>query len=167
MVETGRKGPYYLLTGLIIGLILGIFYGWIINPTRYVDISPEALHPDQKKQYLLLVAESYQANEDIGRSYYRIKQMTNPVNIDELRAMLLEMESDPDYTEQFDVVRNFINDLDSYLKQQNPDNKISTQQVQGLLNPSDAREKGNPAMAIDEQFNKETANPESYYVNSN
>jgi hypothetical protein len=93
--------------------------------------------------------------------------MTNPVNIDELRAMLLEMESDPDYAEQFEVVRNFINDLDSYLKQQNPDNKISTQQVQGLLNPSDAREKGTPATAIDEQFNKETANPESFYVNSN
>lgn len=167
MVETGRKGPYYLLTGLIIGLILGIFYGWVVNPTRYVDISPEALHPDQKKQYLLLVAESYQANEDIGRSYYRIKQMMDPVNIDELREMLLEMESDPDYTEQFEVVRNFINDLDNYLKQQNPDNKIPTQQVQGLLNPSDAREEGTPATAIDEQLNNKTVNLESIYVISN
>jgi len=36
-----------------------------------------------------------------------------------------------------------------------------------LVGASDARETGTPATAIDEQFNKETANPESFYGNSN
>lgn len=116
MVETGRRGPFYLITGLLIGLALGFFYGWVINPARYIDISPQSLHEDQKKQYLLLVAESYQASEDIGRSYARIKQMVDPVDIDSLRAMLLEMEIDPNYADSFETVRDFINSLNNYMQ---------------------------------------------------
>ena len=114
MVDNQRKSPLYLITGLIIGLLLGIFYGWVINPTRYVDISPQSLLTDQKKQYMLLISQSYQANEDIGRSYARIKQMMDPVDMDQLRTMLLSMEMDTNYRDQFEVMRNFINDLDIY-----------------------------------------------------
>ncbi|MHC1772595.1 MAG: hypothetical protein AB9907_12875 [Flexilinea sp.] len=114
MAEPQRKGPFYLITGLLIGLLAGLFYGWLINPTRYIDITPQSLHRDFQKQYLLLIAQSYQANEDIGRSYARIKQMTDPVNPDSLREMLLEMETDPDYSEHFNVMRDLINDIDSY-----------------------------------------------------
>ena len=45
--------------------------------------------------------------------------MMDPVNLDTLRSMLLEMESDPDFKESFDVIRNFINDLDIYIRNQN------------------------------------------------
>lgn len=116
MAEPQRKGPFYLITGLLIGLLAGLFYGWFINPTRYIDIAPQSLHRDFQKQYLLLIAQSYQANEDIGRSYARTKQMIDPVNLDSLREMLLEMETDPDYSEHFDVVRDLINDLDTYIR---------------------------------------------------
>ena len=116
MVENQRKSPLYLITGLVLGLILGIFYGWVINPTRYVDISPQSLLNEQKKQYMLLISQSYQANEDIGRSYARIKQMMDPVDMDQLRTMLLAMEMDNDYRDQFEVMRNFINDLDGYIQ---------------------------------------------------
>ena len=116
MVETGRRSPFYLITGLLIGLALGFFYGWVINPARYIDISPQSLHEDQKKQYLLLVAESYQASEDIGRSYARIKQMVDPVDIDSLRAMLLEMEIDPNYADSFETVSIFIKSLNNYMQ---------------------------------------------------
>ncbi|GAP39229.1 hypothetical protein [Flexilinea flocculi] len=119
MVEHKKRGPYYLITGLVIGLIIGLFYAWVMNPTRYVDITPKSLHADYQKLYLQMIAESYQANEDMGRSYSRIKQMMDPVNLDTLRSMLLEMESDPDFKESFDVIRNFINDLDIYIRNQN------------------------------------------------
>lgn len=119
MVEQKKRGPYYLITGLAIGLIIGLFYGWVINPTRYVDITPKSLHADFQKLYLQMVAESYQANGDMGRSYSRMKQMMDPVNLDTLRSMLLEMESDPDFKEYFDVIRNFINDLDIYIRNLN------------------------------------------------
>ena len=147
MVDTGRRGPFYLITGLLIGLALGFFYGWVINPARYIDISPQSLHEDQKKQYLLLVAESYQASEDIGRSYARIKQMVDPVDIDSLRAILLDMEIDPSYSDSFETVRDFINSLNTYTQVMGgvfPDNQ-STAVAQPFQDPAE------PDMFFDQQ----------------
>lgn len=147
MVDTGRRGPFYLITGLLIGLVLGFFYGWVINPARYIDISPQSLHEDQKKQYLLLVAESYQASEDIGRSYARIKQMVDPVDIDSLRAILLDMEIDPSYSDSFETVRDFINSLNTYTQVMGgvfPDNQ-STAVAQPFQDPAE------PDMFFDQQ----------------
>ncbi len=130
MVEHKKRGPFYLITGLTIGLLIGFFYGWVMNPTRYVDITPRSLHTDFQKLYLQMIAESYQANEDMGRSYFRMKQMMDPVNVDTLRSMLLEMESDPDFKEYFDTIRNFINDMDMYIQ------NLSFQQVENRQNPA-------------------------------
>ncbi|GEM_PF-1521458 len=147
MVDSGRRGPYYLITGLLIGLVLGVFYGWVINPTRYIDISPQSLHEDQKKQYLLLIAESYQANEDIGRSYSRIKEMMDPVDADELRSMLLTMEIDPGFQDKFEVVRDFINALEPYMQlMSSPAPAANPNPVQAPIN-----EPAIPAPAEDEQ----------------
>lgn len=115
MVKPQRRGHLYLLTGLVIGLICGVLYGWIINPTRYFDITPRSLHADFQKQYILIIAQSYQATEDLGRSYSRIRQVSDPVDMDMLRTILLEMETDPEYELYFGTVRTLINDLDRYV----------------------------------------------------
>jgi hypothetical protein len=43
---------------------LGLVYGWILNPVQFTDITPEALRVDYKTDYVLMVAEAYQAEQD-------------------------------------------------------------------------------------------------------
>ncbi len=54
------------LIAVAIGIGGGLFYGWVVNPVAYVDISPQHLRVDYKSDFILMVAESYQADHDLG-----------------------------------------------------------------------------------------------------
>ncbi|NPV56953.1 MAG: hypothetical protein HPY76_09845 [Anaerolineae bacterium] len=69
---TRQRGPWYLLTGLVIGIVLGLVYGWLIDPVDYVDTSPDSLHPDFKNQYRSLIALAHQSSGDNGRAAARL-----------------------------------------------------------------------------------------------
>jgi hypothetical protein len=49
---------------ILIGLGLGLFYGWVISPVEYVDTSPDSLRADYRADYALMVAEAYQQQPD-------------------------------------------------------------------------------------------------------
>lgn len=53
-----------ILITVILGITLGLVYGWVINPVQYTDITPDALRIDYRTDYVLMVAEAYQAEED-------------------------------------------------------------------------------------------------------
>jgi len=77
-VKRGRqsnegRGPWFLLTGLLIGLVIGVLYAWIISPAEYIDAAPQSLRTEAKDGYRLLIAQAYQANGDIGRARERLK----------------------------------------------------------------------------------------------
>ncbi len=116
MADSEKRGHLYLLTGLILGALIGILIGWVISPVKYVDISPAALHESYKEQYLVIVAKAYQTNEDMGRAYARIKLMSNPVSMTELRLLQQKIENNPDFSQGVHEVRDFLNDLDQYIQ---------------------------------------------------
>jgi hypothetical protein len=68
-----RRGPWYLLTGLVIGAALGLLYAWVINPTQYINTAPNALRADYKDQYRALIASAYLANGDLVRARARLE----------------------------------------------------------------------------------------------
>jgi len=57
---------------LIIGFGIGVLYGWVIDPVGYVDTYPEALREDYKTDYILMVAEAYQVERDLGLAVKRL-----------------------------------------------------------------------------------------------
>jgi hypothetical protein len=67
------RGPWYLLTGLLIGAVLGLVYAWVVQPVNYVDTSPASLREDFKDQYRALIAASYLANGDLVRAKARLE----------------------------------------------------------------------------------------------
>jgi hypothetical protein len=54
---------WFILT-ILGGLGLGLLYGWVINPVKYVDTSPDSLHPDYKTDYILMAAEAFRGDGD-------------------------------------------------------------------------------------------------------
>ncbi len=66
------RGPWYLLTGVVIGLALGLLYAWLIDPVAYIDTAPDTLRPEFKDHYRSLIALAYQSNPDLGRARSRL-----------------------------------------------------------------------------------------------
>ena len=70
-----RRGSWYLLTGAILGVAMGLFYSWVISPVEYVDAPPYALRADFKDEYRALVAAAYLYSNDILRAEDRLAQL--------------------------------------------------------------------------------------------
>lgn len=81
-----ERGPWYLLTGLAIGIILGVLIAWGVQPAEYVDTMPSSLRADFKDQYRALIASAYMANGDLVRAKARLELLED----DDLYRVLAE-----------------------------------------------------------------------------
>jgi hypothetical protein len=54
------------------GIGLGLLVGWAIAPVKYVDTTPDSLRADYKADYVLMVAETYQADGNLGQAMQRL-----------------------------------------------------------------------------------------------
>ena len=61
-----------ILIAIILGIALGLVYGWMINPVQYTDITPDALRSDYQTDYVLMVAEAFQAEQDPALAAQRL-----------------------------------------------------------------------------------------------
>jgi hypothetical protein len=73
-----RRGPWYLITGIILGVALGLVYAWLVSPIAYVDTPPVSLRADYKDQYRTLIALAYASNGDLGRARARLALLGDP-----------------------------------------------------------------------------------------
>ena len=67
-----NRGNWYLLTGLVLGLIMGLLYTWVISPVKEVDSHPHLLREDYQDIYRTLIARAYQANSNLPRAKARL-----------------------------------------------------------------------------------------------
>ena len=49
---------------LVLGLALGLLFGWVISPVEWVDGEPAQLREDLRVDYLRMVVDSYSINQD-------------------------------------------------------------------------------------------------------
>lgn len=117
MAGKPKQAPLYLLTGLLIGLALGLLVGYRIFPVKFFDITPASLHQDFQPDYLAMVGLAYKADRDIGRAYSRISEMMSPIDIDQLRTLSLKLNDDAEKQSSYEPARTFINDLAAYMNE--------------------------------------------------
>lgn len=60
------------LIAVILGVAAGLYYGWAIDPVEYVDTSPDSLLIDYQADYVLMVAEAYQVEENLDLAARRL-----------------------------------------------------------------------------------------------
>lgn len=67
-----KKRMIWFLIMIGAGLALSLLYGWIINPVKYVDTPATSLRADYKTDYILMIAEIYQADGDLEGAQDRL-----------------------------------------------------------------------------------------------
>lgn len=63
---------FWFLIVVTLGIGMGLAYGWVINPVKYVDTTPANLRQDYQTDYVLMVAEAYQAEGDLDVAARRL-----------------------------------------------------------------------------------------------
>jgi hypothetical protein len=62
-----RRFPWYLITGLLVGLTVALVYTWLIAPVAYSGTSPASLSLADRDRYRTMIALAYASNGDLGR----------------------------------------------------------------------------------------------------
>lgn len=78
-----RRPPLYLVTGLGVGLILGLVLN-IVSPAARSNLGPANLAEDYKSEYRLMVALAYASSGNLGRAQARLAWLHDP---DPLRVL--------------------------------------------------------------------------------
>ncbi len=81
--------PWYLLTGWVIGLGLGLLVAWVIAPVQYVDTAPASLRADFKEAYRLLIARAFLYDGSLPRAKARLALLEDP---DPVRALAAQAQ---------------------------------------------------------------------------
>jgi hypothetical protein len=67
---------------ILIGISLGLLYGWVISPIKYVDTAPDTLRVDYKTDYVLMVAEAYRGDNNLDLAMRRLALLGNTAPVD-------------------------------------------------------------------------------------
>lgn len=60
------------LLSIALGVAAGLYYGWVLNPTTYIETTPESLRADYKADYVLMTAEIYAADGNLNSAKTRL-----------------------------------------------------------------------------------------------
>ena len=62
----------FFVLAILVGFAAGLGYGWAINPVQYRSTSPNTLQIDYRTDFVLMVAELYQAEGDLALALARL-----------------------------------------------------------------------------------------------
>jgi len=62
----------FFALAILAGFAAGLGYGWAINPVQYRSTGPHTLQIDYQTDFILMVAELYQAEGDLAMALARL-----------------------------------------------------------------------------------------------
>lgn len=87
----------FFFLSILAGVGLGLLYGWVISPVQYVDTSPDTLRADYRADYVLMVAEIYQAEQDSEQAIRRLGLLGGALLPPEIVAQALQFAQVNEY----------------------------------------------------------------------
>ncbi len=67
-----KRGFWFLLSGLGLGLALGMGISWGLAPVQFTETTPASLVPEFKDDYRFMIASAYKADSDLPRAQARL-----------------------------------------------------------------------------------------------
>jgi hypothetical protein len=74
---------------IIIGIGLGVLYGWVLDPVDFIDTTPDTLRSDYQADYVLMVAEIYAVERDAESAVLRLTYLGDPSPVDSVQNALI------------------------------------------------------------------------------
>jgi len=71
-----------LIIGLLIGITLGLLYGWVIRPLDSGETSPHSLKDQYQADMVLMIAEIFAAEKDLDLARQRLTTLGFQANTD-------------------------------------------------------------------------------------
>jgi hypothetical protein len=140
-----KRGNWYLLTALMLGLTLGLVYSWVISPISQVDTHPDSLRPDYKDIYRTLISRAYLANNNIPRAEARLELIGDEKPALALAAQAQRFLAEGGDTEMAKILANLSAALQSFASLEetpvpNQDSAASTESSEDQPTESDDQE---------------------------
>lgn len=104
MRERVRQNWVMLAIALGLGIVVGVFYAWVIDPADFVNATPDLLREDLRVDYLRMAIDSYSINRNVDKAIDRFE------GLGEFGAETLELvgadpeEVDPTAIQNFSAV---------------------------------------------------------------
>jgi len=100
-----------------IGIALGLIYGWVINPIQYTDITPNILREDYRADYVLMVAEAYQSEQDAETAARRLA-ILGSISPAQLVTSTLEYANNSGFTQnEISLLQELLTAMQTYQPQ--------------------------------------------------
>ena len=153
--EKSARTPWYLLTGLVLGMAAGAVFSTWWWPVPYDFALPSDLNSTAKDQYRLVIARAYRASSDGGRAYPRL-------------SLLKDVDAAALLASQAQIAVGLHNDIDSEALAMlasglDPANRVTPESLENLSTtpePTLAPETTNTPYGIVQQLPTEEMTPE-------
>ncbi len=109
MNKLNRNVMIALLT-LVVGIVLGVFYAWVISPVEWVDGEVNQLRRDLRVEYLRMTIDSFALNEDVDLAIQRYDSIGSDKD-----KILAEVGGDPGMVSPSNIQR-FKEIVETYLE---------------------------------------------------
>ncbi len=103
------KNPFFI-AGIIVGLLFGLFIGWVLWPVHYINAYPADLRHSDKVDYILLVSREFQRTGDWQALQRRLSTFPKK-DLPDLFVEARKTYADhPEYTDALDATWKFISE---------------------------------------------------------
>ena len=108
----GRRISFIL--AILVGAAASMFYGWVLNPLKIVDTTPDSLRIDYKSDYVLMVAEAYSVEGDPTQAVRRLAVLGAKPPLDIVREAILFAEKQGYTDADTALMRNLADALEAW-----------------------------------------------------
>lgn len=68
---------FLFLVSICLGIAAALYLGWVVLPSQNVQVSPATLRIDYKTDYVLMVSESYSADNNLELAVERLSLLSD------------------------------------------------------------------------------------------